>query len=119
MTSLPLLLRDSALAAAVFAVVGQACGHGFSVAAGAVGGTLNLVGLVLVAAGSPSGIMGRLAGQQMAALFVLYVLLTRCEPGSAMIGLLAPLAGITVRTLISMRTAQTPPTPTSTSGAER
>jgi hypothetical protein len=63
--------------------------------------------------------MGRLAGQQMAALFILYVLLTRCEPGAAMIGLLAPLAGITARALLGTRAATTPASPSSTSGAER
>lgn len=119
MTPLPLLLRDSALAACVFAIAGQLCGHGVGVAAGTVAGTLNLLGLVWAVAGSPAGILGRLAAKQLAAVLVMYLVFTRCEPGPAMVGMLAPLAGITARTLLGMRQAQPPASPTSTFGVER
>lgn len=110
MTPLPILLRDSCLAAVAFAAVGVACGHGMSVAAGAIGGTLNVVGLILAVSGAPEGIAARLSGQQIAALGVLYVLLSRFEPGPAMIGLLAPLAAITLRALAGVRPLPSSPT---------
>lgn len=114
MTPLPTLLRDSCFAALAFAAVGQACGHGMSVAAGAVAGTLNVLGLILAVGGAPGALMGRLSAQQIAAFAVLYVLLSRFEPGPAMIGLLAPLFGITARTLAGLRPL--PPSPSGVDG---
>jgi len=74
---------------------------------------------VWAVAGAPAGILGRLAAKQLAAVLVMYLVFTQCEPGAAMIGMLAPLAGITARALLGMRQDHTPASPTSTFGVER
>lgn len=113
MTPLPTLLRDTCLAALAFSVVGQICGHGASVAAGSVGGVLNLAGLAISVSGNPGALMGRLALHNVTALAVLYVLLTRFEPVPAMLGLLAPLFAIAARTFLG------PVLPAPAPGADR
>lgn len=108
MTPLPRLLRDSALAALVFIAIGQIAGHGVAVAAGSIGGVVNLAGLAIACSGSPGALMGRLALHNLTAIVVLYVLLSRFEPLPAMLGLLAPLVAITFRTLIDQPSSSTP-----------
>jgi hypothetical protein len=114
MTPLPRLLRDSSLAVLVFIAVGQLTGHGAALAAGGIGGLVNLAGLVIACSGNPGALMGRLVLHNLTAMAVLYVLLTRFEPLPALLGLLAPLAAITVRTLMDH-----PPAPSPSSGVDR
>ncbi len=118
MTPLPTLLRDSCFAALAFVAAGEVAGHGLSVAAGALAGVLNLGGLAITVTGSPGALYGRLALHNISALVALAVLLTRFEPLPAMIGLLAPLVAIALRTLAAPPSSQLPAVPSPT-GAER
>lgn len=103
MTPLPILLRDSCLAALVLVAAGAWWGDAAGVAAGAGAGLVNFVfHLRTVRALAPGAWPLQIASKQAVAGLLLFVPMSLFHPVAVLAGFLAPVLALSVRGVVGL-----------------